>query len=60
MNNIYKQLRNSHRAFIGVSVFRTRHGEWRALFRTKNGALKTGRSRTFRGIISLVDKERVR
>ncbi len=60
MNNIYKQLRNSSRVFKGVSVFRTRHGEWRALFRTKNGSLKTGRSRTFRGILSIVDKERIR
>ena len=60
MKNIYKQLRNSSRLFKGVNVFRTRGGEWRALYMNKNGEWISDSSNTFRGIISIVDKERVR
>ena len=60
MKNVYKQLRNSPRLFKGVNVFRTRNGEWRALFMNKNGEWKTMHCNTFRGIISIVDRERIR
>jgi hypothetical protein len=57
---IRKQLRNSSRVFIGVSIFQTKNNEWRALFKDQSGQLKTGRSNSFKGIISTVNKERVR